>query len=101
MVRAVFIALVLCGCVTGERIDDVQIGMSRAEVIDILGDPTGVRRLEDDEALHYDNRYMSFFSPDKADYYVILRSGAVVEYGVGEVRSRGPNTLFLIPLPGN
>ena len=93
-------AIVLSGCVTGERMQSVREGMSKDEVMAILGNPDGFQRSGDYEALRYTNRLISGWSWDRADYNVILRSGRVVEYGSGEVRQRDPNvgTLILVPL---
>ena len=92
-----FMALtLLSGCITGDAIRSVQPGMSRAQVIQVLGQPTGYQSSGGYEALHYGNQLTSGWSWDRADYFVILREGRVVEYGHGEVRpGPQPNTLIL------
>ena len=92
--------LTLAACATGERMQSVQEGMSKDQVIATLGNPDGFQRSGDYEALRYTNRLISGWSWDRADYNVILRSGRVVEYGPGQVRQRDPNvsTLILVPL---
>jgi hypothetical protein len=94
------IALVVSSCVTGERMQSVSDGMSKEEVISLLGNPDGFQRAGDYEALRYTNRLISGWSWDRADYNVILKAGRVVEYGPGQVRQRDPNvnTLILVPL---
>lgn len=93
-------ALSIAACATGEKMGDVQEGMTKAEVVSILGNPDGFRRSGDYEALQYTNRLISGWSYDRADYFVILRNDQVIEYGPGEVRQRdsGVNTLILVPL---
>lgn len=77
----------IAGCVTGEKVRaDLEVGMSRSQVIDLLGKPDGVRNSDNSEVLQYTNRLISGWSYDRADYFVILRESAVVEYGTGEVR---------------
>ncbi len=103
MIRLSIVAAVLLfllGCATGELVGSVEEGMSKDEVIGILGRPDGFQRSGEYEALRYTNRLVSGFSWDRADYTVILKSGRVVEYGPGEVRQRDPNTgvLLLVPL---
>ena len=75
-------------------------GISKDEVIAVLGTPHGSQRSGDYEALRYANRLMSGWPWDRADYNVILRSERVVEYGRGQVRQRDPNvsTLILVPV---
>jgi hypothetical protein len=90
----------LYGCVTGERMQAIREGMSRDQVVSMLGNPDGFQRAGEYEALRYTNRLISGWSWDRADYNVILKGGRVVEYGAGEVRQRDPNvnTLILVPL---
>jgi hypothetical protein len=89
----------LGGCATGEKVRaNVREGMTKTEVIDVMGNPDGFRRAGDSEALVYTNRLISGWSWDRTDYTVILQRGHVVEYGTGQVRQNSPNTLVLIPL---
>ena len=53
----------------------------------------------DYEALRYTNRLISGWSWDRADYNVILHNGRVVEYGLGGVKQRDPDTSILILVP--
>jgi hypothetical protein len=100
IIFCVLIAFVVSACVTGERMQSVRDGMSKEEVISHLGNPDGLQRVGDYEALRYTNRLISGWSWDRADYNVILKAGRVVEYGPGQVRQRDPNvsTLILVPL---
>ena len=99
LVCALALSAALVGCVTGERMQSVREGMSKDEVIGVLGNPDGFQRSGDYEALRYTNRLISGWSWDRADYNVILRNGRVVEYGPGQVRQRDPNTATLILVP--
>ena len=94
------VLVALISCATGERMHSMREGMSKDEVIAVLGNPDGFQRSGDYEALRYANRLMSGWSWDRADYNVILRSGRVVEYGPGQIRQRDPNvsTLILVPV---
>jgi len=79
--------LVVGGCVTGEKVrSDLRVGMSREQVVSVLGNPDGVRSAGDSEVLQYTNRLISGWTYDRTDYHVVLREGAVSEYGTGEVR---------------
>lgn len=93
------LSVALAGCVTGELMQSVREGMSKEEVIGILGNPDGFQRSGEYEALRYTNRLISGWAWDRADYNVILRNGRVYEYGPGQVRQRDPNTSTLILVP--
>ena len=93
--------LALSGCATGEKMGGgIREGLSKAEVINVLGNPDGFQRSGEYEALRYTNRLISGWSWDRANYSVILKNERVVEYGPGQVRQRDPNvnTLILVPL---
>ena len=92
--------LVASGCATtGERFANLEPGMTKAQVIDLLGRPDGYRRADQQEALIYKNRLISGWAWDRADHAVLLQEGRVVEYGAGEVRQGGPNIGVLIFVP--
>lgn len=75
-------------------------GISRADVVNKLGRPDGVKRQGDYESLGYSHRMISGWSNDRADFQVVLKDGKVIEYGMGEVRVKDNNVLFLVPLTG-
>jgi hypothetical protein len=81
LVSTLALSAALLACVTGERMADHPRGMSKDEVIAVLGNPDGFQRSGDYEALRYTNRLISGWSWDRADYNVTLRNGRVVEYG--------------------
>jgi hypothetical protein len=89
-------------CTTGERMGDIRAGMTKDQVIAVLGRPDGFAQSGSTEALTYSNRLMSGFSWDRADYHVILSSGVVTAYGPGTVRQNSApgnvRTLVLIPI---
>lgn len=96
---ALIMVLSTAACATGEIVrGNVREGLSKAEVVSLLGDPDGFKRAGDQEALLYTNRLISGWSWDRTDYTVILEKDRVIEYGTGQVRQNGPNTLILVPL---
>lgn len=96
---AFIIIACLAGCATGEKMSRLKEGMTKSEVVDVLGDPDGFQRSGDYEALKYNHRLVTGWAWDRADYNVILKDGKVVEYGQGQVRVRDMNNiLFLVPL---
>jgi hypothetical protein len=98
------VALAACPfwCTTGERMADVRAGMTKDQVIAVLGRPDGYAQSGSTEALTYSNRLMSAWAWDRADYHVMLSSGVVTAYGPGTVRQNSApgniRTLVLIPL---
>ncbi len=98
--RFVAIALLLClalgACATGEKVrGGITEGMSKAEVVDLLGKPDGFKREGNTEALQYTNRLISGWSWDRTDYTVILTDGRVSEYGPGQVRQAPTGAFFI------
>ncbi|WP_407973313.1 hypothetical protein ACJ51O_36265 (plasmid) [Burkholderia pyrrocinia] len=86
------------GCVTGQKMGAIHEGMSKSEVVSILGNPDGYQRSGEYEALRYSDRLISGWSWNRADYTVILQNGHVNAYGPGQVRQEGPNMLVLVPV---
>jgi hypothetical protein len=80
---------------------NIRAGMTKDQVITVLGRPDGFAQSGATEALTYSNRLMSGFSWDRADYHVMLSSGLVTAYGPGTVRQNSApgniRTLVLIP----
>lgn len=82
-----------------KRMEKLDLDMDRSEVTEILGKPDGIRRDGDRVILSYTNKLISGFGPDRANYYVALEGGAVVEFGAGEVRQgNGPDAVVVIPV---
>jgi hypothetical protein len=86
------------GCVTGQKMGDIHEGMSKNEVVSILGNPDGYQRSGQYEALRYSDRLIGGWSWNRTDYTVVLRDGRVSEYGPGQVRQEGPGLLMLVPV---
>lgn len=91
--------LFILGCATGELVrKEVRPGMSKAEVINVLGNPDGFKTVEGQEILTYKNRLISGWSWDRADYHIVIKNGEVIAYGAGEVRVKDNNTILIVPL---
>ena len=63
---------------------DIHEGMSKSDVVSVLGNPDGYQRSGEYEALRYANRLISGWSWNRTDYTVVLRDGRVSEYGPGQ-----------------
>lgn len=85
----VFLAL-LSGCATGELWSQVDEGMTKEQVKNIIGKQDKIEKRENGWSIHwYLNRLISGFSWDKTDYYVIYNpDGKVDSYGHGVVDTR-------------
>jgi outer membrane protein assembly factor BamE (lipoprotein component of BamABCDE complex) len=97
------------GCVTGEKMSQLRPGMTKAEVVSVLGGPDGYKRVGDFEVYRYSNRLdrgaadfkraaTSGWSWDKADYNVVFKNDRVVEYGTGQVRQQSNGTVVIVPV---
>lgn len=99
IITIIFLVASITACATGEVVrGSIREGMTKSEVISLLGNPDGFKRVGEQEALLYTNRLISGWSWDRTDYTVILQNGRVSEYGTGQVRQNTPNTLILVPL---
>lgn len=99
IITLIFLVVAMAGCATGEQVrGSLQPGMSKSEVISLLGNPDGFKKVENQEALLYTNRLISGWSWDRTDYTVILQDGRVIEYGTGHVRQNSANTLIIVPI---
>lgn len=97
----VAIVILISACATGEHIVRLEPGMSKDQVIEIMGRPDGFKAQDGYEVLRYTNRLISGWSWDKADYNIIMKDGKLVEYGAGEVRTKQVGTstvLFIVPM---
>ncbi len=79
----VLLALALLGCATANKFNNVKIGMTKQEVIAVLGKPTSKSAKDDREYLNYrfsettGHAFKGFTNP----YYVLLIKGKVDSFG--------------------
>jgi len=90
------LTLLVASCVTGEKMSSLSPGMTKDQVISLLGHPDGYQAEGDSEVLRYTNKLVSGWSWDRADYYAILRGGKLVEYGAGQVRQDQNHKFILV-----
>ena len=92
-------AIIRVAAVTGSAFKKLDEGMSKEEVLRLLGKPDGFRRDGSTETLTYANRLMSGFRMERTDYFVTITDGKVSGYGNGEIRNPLSNTLIVKPEP--
>jgi hypothetical protein len=80
------IILALIGCATGDRISKLKTGMLEDRAAHIMGEPDRVEKRGEYVVFRYKDRLIGGHSYEKADYYVIVKNGLVVDYGIGEIR---------------
>ena len=81
----------LVGCATGDRVLRLKKGMSEYRATKIMGKPDWVQNRGEYVVLRYEDRRGEYYpSYAKADYYVVVKDGAVVDLGMGEIRSDLP-----------
>jgi hypothetical protein len=102
MVKSVLICvllLTLISCATtGESMSKIELGMSKQDVVGVLGSPDGSQSTDGYEVMKYSPHLTSVWSWYIGNYFVILKNDEVVEYGAGEVRERnvdGAHILFI------
>jgi hypothetical protein len=83
--------IALIGCATGDKISRLKNGMSEGRATNIMGKPDWVKKRGEYVVLRYEDRFIEYYpSYAKADYYVIVKNGSVVDFGIGEIRSELP-----------
>lgn len=97
-VTTMALMLSLFGCVTGEKMSRLHPGMTKSEVVSVLGKPDGYNQIEGHEIYRYSNRLSSGWAWDRADYNVVFKNDRVVEYGAGEVRPKSSGVVMIVPL---
>lgn len=71
----------LAGCSSAQGLNAIHVGMTRQEVINVLGAPTSSSAQGGVEIMRY-NLYTGFFSPVwYQNHYVQLVQGRVASYG--------------------
>ena len=73
------IMIVLTGCATTGKMNKISIGMSKSEVIDLMGTPASTAGIGREETLRY-NLYDTQFDT-YSEYWVVLNDGKVYKYG--------------------
>ncbi|MBW2044702.1 MAG: outer membrane protein assembly factor BamE [Deltaproteobacteria bacterium] len=76
------LVMVVSGCVTTKRINLLNLGMTKAEVIKAMGTPASTKAEYGREVLEY-ILYPTWDSTwaDRQQFWVILEDGKVVKYG--------------------
>jgi SmpA/OmlA family protein len=69
------IVSLLSACTTGEQMSRLEPGMTRQQVVGILGRPNAVRSNGPYEQLEYTHRLITGWSWDRSDFKVILKDG--------------------------
>lgn len=81
----------LVGCATGDRVLRLKKGMSEYRATKIMGKPDWVEKRGEYVVLRYEDRRVEYYpSYAKADYYVVVKNGLVVDFGIGKIRSELP-----------
>jgi hypothetical protein len=86
------VVFLFSACTTAEKMSRLERGMTRQQVVAILGRPDAVRSNGPYEQLEYTNRLIPW-SGDRSDFNVILKEGQVVEFGHGEIRNVSPQVV--------
>jgi len=83
LIAALFTLVLLAGCATANKISGVQLGMTKDEVVKVMGKPTSTSAQGGSEYLNFalsetdDDAFRGWTKP----YYVRLINGKVESYG--------------------
>ncbi len=97
-----FIALAITGCTTAAKLNEINIGMSKQQVMQILGAPSSTSATKGVEYMRY-NFYRNtagFAGRSHKNYFVKIINGVVESYGqIGDFDStKTPETKSTIDL---
>ena len=73
------ILIALTGCATTTKMNKVSIGMTKNEVIEIMGKPESTAGIGKEETLRYNLYNVSIDMYE--EYWVVLHNGKVYKYG--------------------
>jgi hypothetical protein len=93
MKRLILVAafsILVSGCATGERASRLSPGMTKSQVIAVMGRPDGFSLTGKTETFRYTNRVISGWSWDRGDYYATFEGDKLVSWGSGQVRQNQP-----------
>ena len=92
----IILAMMVVSCATSSKINAIQLGMTKSEVITVMGEPVSISAQGGAGYLNYalsensDDAFMRFTTP----YYVRLVNGKVESYGrTGDFDSTKPTTV--------
>ena len=95
-VLTIILATIVVGCATATKINAIQLGMTKSEVITVMGEPVSSSAQGGAEYLNYalsensDDAFYGITDP----YYVRLINGRVESYGrTGDFDSTNPTTV--------
>lgn len=77
----VLLCLGLCGCATAKKLNLISIGMSKGDVIKVMGKPTTSSAIEGTEYLNYQLSQSAIEFEQVEPYYVCIKDGKVFSYG--------------------
>jgi len=83
IILTITLTITLSGCATAHKMNNIQIGMTKSEVIKVMGSPVSVSAQRGSEYLNYsfsETDDQAFYGITKP-YYVRLISGRVESYG--------------------
>lgn len=81
--KIVVICILLCGCATAYKMNSIRVGMTRAEVVQVMGTPASTSSKGNTEYLNYrlsETDDQAFYGVTKP-YYVRLIDGRVDSFG--------------------
>lgn len=97
----ILVILVLSGCgtLTAKSMNKLSIGMSKAEVIRIMGSPTTTKADGNTEVLEYKRmadmqEWWTSRSSQRTNYWIVFENGELIKYGkAGDWDTAQPETI--------
>ena len=94
--------LILSACATGTKFSQIEQGMHRSQVESILGKPDTLNKMSHTTMYKYQNRAVSGWGYDTADYYIIIGpDDKVVQYGREKFKAGAVPKILTAPQPAS
>jgi hypothetical protein len=94
-VSALAVGTMLSSCMTGEKFSRLKPGMTKMQVVNLMGNPKGYQNDGTQETLQYPGGRISGWSYDSADFYATFRNGLLSNYGATNVQ-KGQNPYQMV-----
>ena len=95
--KIMILATMVFGCATtGERMQNLSLGMSKSQVEREIGRSDGAEVVDSRQCFIYLDRLISGWGMNRADYRICFEDGRLAEYKAIAVRERKPTASTLL-----
>lgn len=79
LITLMIVIITFIGCATTSKMNRISLGMTKNEVIKLMGQPSSTAGIDEEETLRY-NLYNTYRDMHE-EYWIVLINGKVYKYG--------------------